>query len=84
MPQTKEGAGHSAWLLFLKDCAQQYHERKKAGALAPASMNPSVQPVAKRRRINAKQPDPTMPPPPAPPKRFAKLKEQTVSVDLDE
>ena len=36
MVQTQSGAKHSEWLNFIKTCATQYHEQKRACTIPPS------------------------------------------------
>ena len=75
MVQTKDGASRSAWLMFLKQCAKDYQEMKKAKDRL--SMPP---PEAKRRRVTGKT-SPEAVAPAEKPKKFAKLNKVEI-VDL--
>ena len=53
MVQTKTGAANSAWLKFIRECAVEYHARRKAEALAAEAANEGLTPCtcpAKRGR----------------------------------
>jgi len=89
MPQTPEGAGRSAWIQYMKQCALDYRSHKAAGTLSSAIEKPatSLGALAKpARRVTGKQSplESSMAPPPPPPKRFKKLAAQAGAVELGE